>query len=73
VGVREVPGQPVRATLLAALRSQRHITKGVVFDKDGQLFAEYHRVGTGHDAHEERPGDVASIIQESAAALGRPA
>ncbi|MCU1349433.1 MAG: domain S-box, partial [Acidobacteria bacterium] len=40
---------------LSALRAQPRIVAGAVFDKDGQLFAEYHRTGSGHDAHIETP------------------
>jgi len=43
-----------RATL-SALRAQPRIVAGAVFDKDGNLFAEYHRTGSGHDAHIETP------------------
>ena len=40
-------------TTLSALRAQPRIVAGAVFDKDGNLFAEYHRAGSGHDAHLE--------------------
>jgi signal transduction histidine kinase/CheY-like chemotaxis protein len=58
-------------TTLAALRAQPHITKGVVFDKDGQLFAEYHRPGSAHDASEERP-NIASSFTANAVIVTRP-
>jgi signal transduction histidine kinase/DNA-binding response OmpR family regulator len=40
---------------LSALRAQPRIVAGAVFDRDGNLFAEYHRTGSGHDAHIETP------------------
>jgi signal transduction histidine kinase/DNA-binding response OmpR family regulator len=58
-------------TTLAALRSQPHITKGVVFDKDGKLFAEYHRAGSAHDEHEERAGTPSSFTA-NAVVVTRP-
>jgi signal transduction histidine kinase/CheY-like chemotaxis protein len=40
-------------TTLSALRAQPHIVAGAVFDKDGKLFAEYHRPGSPHDERAE--------------------
>src|SRR5260370_265646 len=40
-------------TTLSALRAQPHIIAGAVFDKDGRLFAEYHRAGSSHDERAE--------------------
>jgi signal transduction histidine kinase/DNA-binding response OmpR family regulator len=50
---------------LAALRAQRHITRGVVFDKEGKLFAEYHRAGVEHDAQLERASAGSSFTASS--------
>jgi len=58
-------------TTLAALRSQKHITRGVVFDKDGKLFAEYHRAGIAHDAHEETAA-ASSSFTANAVVVSRP-
>jgi signal transduction histidine kinase/DNA-binding response OmpR family regulator len=53
-------------TTLSALRSQPHIVAGAVFDKDGKLFAEYHRSGSSHDERAETalaaPGLTASAV-----------